>query len=153
MYLAIGIIEHGNIVKRIPRLFVHVLKGDLGEQDHSKIEDIYLVDVIYMDLSKAFDKVPHGRLIKKIKVHGIHSDLAVQILSLFTYKRQWWKGSYSCWCLQSVVFCRDQWWDLCVIYKYCIKIQMEKLVSLQTIQILFELPIAKKAVKAYSRQW
>eukprot|EP00061_Rhincodon_typus_P006289 g26780.t1 len=30
------------------------------------------VDVVYMDLRMAFDKVLHGRLIQKIKMHGIH---------------------------------------------------------------------------------
>ena len=29
------------------------------------------VDVVYMDFSKAFDKVPHGKLVKKINSHGI----------------------------------------------------------------------------------
>eukprot|EP00061_Rhincodon_typus_P007099 g28435.t1 len=29
------------------------------------------VDVIYMDFSKAFDKVPHGRLVQKVKSCGI----------------------------------------------------------------------------------
>ena len=29
------------------------------------------VDVVYMDFSKAFDKVPHGRLMKKVRRHGI----------------------------------------------------------------------------------
>ena len=29
------------------------------------------VDVVYLDFSKAFDKVPHNRLINKIKAHGI----------------------------------------------------------------------------------
>ena len=29
------------------------------------------VDVIYLDFQKAFDKVPHVRLIKKVKAHGI----------------------------------------------------------------------------------
>eukprot|EP00061_Rhincodon_typus_P007079 g28385.t1 len=29
------------------------------------------VDVVYMDFSRAFDKAPHGRLVKKVKSHGI----------------------------------------------------------------------------------
>ena len=29
------------------------------------------VDVLYLDFSKAFDKVPHGRLLGKVKAHGI----------------------------------------------------------------------------------
>jgi len=29
------------------------------------------VDVIYLDFQKAFDKVPHRRLLNKLKAHGI----------------------------------------------------------------------------------
>ena len=29
------------------------------------------VDVIYLDFQKAFDKVPHRRLLAKVKAHGI----------------------------------------------------------------------------------
>ncbi len=29
------------------------------------------VDVLYLDFAKAFDKVPHQRLVKKIAAHGI----------------------------------------------------------------------------------
>eukprot|EP00061_Rhincodon_typus_P007136 g28500.t1 len=34
------------------------------------------VDVVYLDSSKAFDKVPCGTLIKKTKAHGIQGHLA-----------------------------------------------------------------------------
>jgi len=29
------------------------------------------VDVVFLDFAKAFDKVSHGRLMEKLKVHGI----------------------------------------------------------------------------------
>eukprot|EP00061_Rhincodon_typus_P005110 g24210.t1 len=32
--------------------------------------------VVYMDFSKMFDKVPHGRLAQKVKSHRIRGDLA-----------------------------------------------------------------------------
>ena len=35
------------------------------------------VDVVYMDFSKAFDKVPHTRLIEKVRGHGIQGDVAL----------------------------------------------------------------------------
>ena len=33
------------------------------------------VDVIYLDFQKAFDKVPHQRLLLKLKAHGIGNDV------------------------------------------------------------------------------
>jgi len=33
------------------------------------------VDVIFLDFAKAFDKVPHQRLLKKLNSHGIHGKL------------------------------------------------------------------------------
>jgi len=38
--------------------------------DHGK-----LVDVIYLDFQKAFDKVPHRRLLNKLKAHGISGNI------------------------------------------------------------------------------
>ena len=33
------------------------------------------VDIVYLDFQKAFDKVPHLRLLNKIKAHGITGDI------------------------------------------------------------------------------
>ena len=33
------------------------------------------VDVLYLDFSKAFDKVPHKQLVEKVKAHGIGSNI------------------------------------------------------------------------------
>ena len=35
------------------------------------IDEGYPVDVLYLDFGKAFDKVPHERLLLKMRVHGI----------------------------------------------------------------------------------
>ena len=41
-------------------------------EDVTKMLDEGLqVDVIYLDLSKAFDRVPHKRLLTKMEAHGI----------------------------------------------------------------------------------
>ena len=46
------------------------------------------VDVIYMDFSKAFDKVPHGRLMKKVRMCGIEGKLADWIGNWLSDRRQ-----------------------------------------------------------------
>ena len=33
------------------------------------------VDIVYLDFAKAFDKVPHKRLIRKIQAHGIDGNM------------------------------------------------------------------------------
>jgi len=44
------------------------------------------VDVIYTDLEKAFDKVPHQRLLLKLKSYNIHDDI-IQWISSFLQSR------------------------------------------------------------------
>ena len=33
------------------------------------------IDIIYLDLKKGFDKVPHQRLLLKVKAHGIRNGM------------------------------------------------------------------------------
>ena len=40
------------------------------------IDEGYPVDVLYLDFSKAFDKVPHERLLLKMRAHGIGMQIA-----------------------------------------------------------------------------
>ena len=46
------------------------------------------VDVVYLDFQKAFDKVPHQRLILKLKAHGIGNDVIKWIEKWLTHRRQ-----------------------------------------------------------------
>ncbi len=46
------------------------------------------VDVIYMDFQKAFDTVPHRRLLTKLERYGIKGDLLMWIKSFLTGRRQ-----------------------------------------------------------------
>ena len=45
------------------------------------------VDVIYLDFAKAFDKVPHARLLKKLEAHGIEGDFTRWIKKLARRKK------------------------------------------------------------------
>ena len=46
------------------------------------------VDVIYLDFQKAFDKVPHSRLVKKIIAHGIDGNVCRWIKNWLTDREQ-----------------------------------------------------------------
>ena len=46
------------------------------------------VDIIYLDFQKAFDKVPHQRLILKLKSHGMGNSIINWIEQWLTDRRQ-----------------------------------------------------------------
>ena len=46
------------------------------------------MDVVYLDFQKAFDKVPHQRLLLKLKAYGIGNDVINWIEDWLTYRRQ-----------------------------------------------------------------
>ncbi len=46
------------------------------------------IDVIYTDLEKAFDKVPHQRLLSKLQTYGIHEKAINWIKAFLTNRRQ-----------------------------------------------------------------
>jgi hypothetical protein len=46
------------------------------------------VDIIYLDFAKAFDKVPHARLLKKLEAHGIGGQYARWIKNWLADRRQ-----------------------------------------------------------------
>ena len=46
------------------------------------------VDIIYLDFQKAFDKVPHQRLLLKFKAHGIGDSIIDWIEQWLTDRRQ-----------------------------------------------------------------
>ena len=45
------------------------------------------VDLIYLDFQKAFDKVPHERLLVKVKTHGIQGNAAQWIRNWLARRR------------------------------------------------------------------
>ena len=46
------------------------------------------MDVVYLDFQKAFDKVPHQRLLLKLKAHGIGNDPINWTEEWLTHRRQ-----------------------------------------------------------------
>ena len=65
----------------------------------SAVDQGYSVDMIYLDYSKAFDSVPHRRLISKLEAYGIHGNLSLWLTNFLTN------------CLQRVVVngCLSDW--------------------------------------------
>ena len=57
------------------------------------------VDVLYLDFSKAFDMVPHQRLISKLRAHGIGPELSRWLDNWLTDRKQRFtiKGTQSPW--------------------------------------------------------
>ena len=52
------------------------------------VDDGSPVDVVYLDFQKAFDKVPHQRLLLKLKAHGIGNDVINWIEKWPTHRKQ-----------------------------------------------------------------
>ena len=53
--------------------------------DKERLDDGKVVDVVYLDFSKAFDKVPHGRFVRKGQSLGMHVEGG-------TWIRRWLNG-------------------------------------------------------------
>ena len=51
------------------------------------VDDGSPVDVVYLDFQKAFDKVPHQRLLLKLKAHGIGNDVINWMEKWLTHRR------------------------------------------------------------------
>ncbi len=52
------------------------------------LEEGYPMDVIYLDFKKAFDSVPHQRLLRKLQAYGIEAKILTWICSFLTGRRQ-----------------------------------------------------------------
>ena len=58
------------------------------EQITKRIDEGSPVDIVYLDFQKAFDKVPHQRLLLKLKAHGIKDRIIDWIEQWLTDRRQ-----------------------------------------------------------------
>jgi hypothetical protein len=61
---------------------------DFFEEVTSTVDEGKAMDVIYLDFAKAFDKVPHVRLSKKILAHGIGGDILGWVQNWLKDRRQ-----------------------------------------------------------------
>ena len=93
----IGDSQHGFRNKRscltsVPDFFAQVI--DTYDTSNNKV-----VDLVYGDFQKAFDKVPHERLMVKVNTHGIQGDAARWIRNWLAGRRQrvFINQSYSNW--------------------------------------------------------
>jgi len=58
------------------------------EDATSELDEGKSVDVLYLDFSKAFDKVPHVRLLRKLEAHGVGGQTLQWIRSWLKNRRQ-----------------------------------------------------------------
>jgi len=52
------------------------------------VDEGFCVDIVFLDLAKAFDKVPHRRLLEKVRKHGIGGKLLGMIGDWLRHRRQ-----------------------------------------------------------------
>ena len=70
-YNLINTSQHGFLKARSCRTNLFCFLEDITKW----VDDGSLVNVVYLDFQKAFDKVPHQRLLLKLKAHGIGNDV------------------------------------------------------------------------------
>jgi hypothetical protein len=58
------------------------------EKATAKVDNGEAVDVVYLDFAKAFDKVPHAQLKKKMAAHGIRGRLLNWIVAWLSNRKQ-----------------------------------------------------------------
>ena len=58
------------------------------EKATAEVDEGNPMDIIYLDFAKAFDKVPHGRLIQKLHAHGVTGKILTWIQSWLTDRKQ-----------------------------------------------------------------
>ena len=65
----------------------------------SAVDQGYGVDVVYLNYSKAFDSVPHRRLISKLEAYGVRGNLSLWLSNFLTncFQRVVVNGSQSDW--------------------------------------------------------
>ena len=76
-------LDHHNDVQRLISLPKSDKVRDTYDTDNNKA-----VDLVCLDFQKAFDKVPHERLMLKVNAHGIQGNAARSIRNWLAGRRQ-----------------------------------------------------------------
>ena len=58
------------------------------DQCLKSVANVNVIDVIYFDFTKAFDTVPHRRLLSKLIAHGVNGNLLVWMRNFLTDRKQ-----------------------------------------------------------------
>ena len=63
------------------------------------VDDGKAVDIVYLDFKKAFDKVPHRRLLAKVRACGVAGEVVNWIVNWLSGRKQRVavSGRMSCW--------------------------------------------------------
>ena len=116
-----------------------------------------MVDVIYCDFMRAFDTVPHKRLIRKLETYGVTGNLLNWIHSFLTGRKQrvCVGGTFSMW---TVEFPKVRSWDpFCLFYSSMTFRKQFKItrtyIFLRMIQKYSEPYIMMMIVKNYRKIW
>jgi len=83
------------------------------DQVLKSVDEGHCVGIVFLDLAKAFDKVPHLRLLEKLKKHGINGKLLRVIADWLRNRRQrvCINGKQSSW--EGVGFLKALSWGAC----------------------------------------
>ena len=79
--------KHGFSQPSQPSCLSQLLHG-ASQQDIRGIGKVNKVDIIYLDFSKAFDKVDHGIFLKKLKKIGINGKVGAWIHNFLSDRQQ-----------------------------------------------------------------
>ena len=82
------LVKHKYISTRVSKSKVMSNQSRFLEEITKWVDDGSPVDVVYLDFQKAFDKVPHQRLLLKLKAHGIGNDVINWIEEWLTHRNQ-----------------------------------------------------------------
>eukprot|EP00061_Rhincodon_typus_P007451 g29165.t1 len=69
-------------------LSLTLVMGQLLKEVTKKTDEGRVVDVVYVDFTKAYDKVPHDRLISKVRSHGIPDRLVKNMVGKLAFIAQ-----------------------------------------------------------------